>query len=455
MIVMSKQPYAGGLLAALVVLCLIPPAHGQEAQTVTLEEALYRALEQNVTVRLAETDVEARSSAVTAEWGDFLPSLGLNVAPSQTYGTSFDETTGQVSQEQIRSAYGQVRSDINLFNGFADVASLKEARRSQDASEQALSRTRQDVLFGVIEEFFGVLRAQEQVRIQEENLEAQRRQLEQVTGFTEVGERPISDRYQQETALAQAERDLLQAERDAKLAQTRLKQILELEPLQDYRFVAPSVDTTALAAETHELEPLLQEAYQRRADLDAQEARIAAAGQGVRVARSGYWPTVSLSASMSSRYTSLQDQIDFSDQFFDLNRQESFGLSINIPLFNRMQTRSRVDEAQARRRSAELEMESLRKDVALDVEQALFDYRMVQQDLEVARRQQRAARRALEATEERYRLGAADIVELARSRSEYVSAASGLVQARYNLLIQRKQIDYATGRLDPRQPVFE
>ena len=69
--------------------------------------------------------------------------------------------------------------------------------------------------------------------------------------------------------------------------------------------------------------------------------------------------------------------------------------------------------------------------------------------MRAAEAQQRAAALALDASQERYRVGAATLVELTQARTSQVGAASALVTARYNLLFQQTLLDYYVGDLDP------
>lgn len=447
-----------GLL--LCVLCMLPSrAFAQEARTISIDEAVDIALERNVTLRQASNNLDAQSAQVLAERGDFLPDLGVSLTPVQRYGTTFDQTAGAFTSEQTQSFSGTVRTNLNLFNGFADVASLNQAQNTLEQRSQTVERTRQTVVFDVVSTFLDVISNREQIRIREENLESQQQQLDQIREFTRVGSRPISDLYQQEAAVAQAEFQLLQAERQLQLSRTRLIQTLQLDPFGQYDFVVAELDEeTALVPDSYELERLMREAFSRRADLKAQELAISATRQGVRVAQSSYWPSITLSGSVSGNYSSTTEDalgVGFSDQIFDDRRSESLVLSVNVPLFNRFQTRNQVQQAQVRHENARLDLEALQQDVALQVRQAYLDYQTAAKNLDVTAKQLRAAERALQAAEERYDVGAATLVELSQVRADYVQAASDRVNARYNFVFQEKLIEYYTGVLNPSGPLFE
>ncbi len=165
------------------------------------------------------------------------------------------------------------------------------------------------------------------------------------------------------------------------------------------------------------------------------------------MARSGYWPDVTLSAGYSSAYTSVSP-FSFDEQL-DQRRGGSVGLNLSVPLFDRRSTANATRRAELRTQSERLTLENLRQDVALQVRRVQLDYRAAREQLTAAQAQQRAGDLALETVQKRYRAGAATLVELSQARASQVQAASALVSARYNLLFQRTLADYYLGELDP------
>ncbi|MGH8286875.1 MAG: TolC family protein [Steroidobacteraceae bacterium] len=118
---------------------------------------------------------------------------------------------------------------------------------------------------------------------------------------------------------------------------------------------------------------MLEQAYAQRADLRSEEARVAAAAQAVRVARSGRWPTVSLTTGYGTSYTSASD-FGLTDQF-DQRRGGSVSLGFSIPLFDRGTTRAATRRAELEADSARIAFESRRNEVGLDVRRAHLDFR--------------------------------------------------------------------------------
>ena len=199
---------------------------------------------------------------------------------------------------------------------------------------------------------------------------------------------------------------------------------------------------------------MLGRAYERRSDLEARSLYIRAAEQGIRAARSTYWPSINLSGGIGSSYSDVR-LLSFQDQFFSDNRSGSVGISFTMPLFDRLTTRNNVQQARVEYNNRLLELDDARQGIAVQVRQAYLDYQTAEKQLAVTDVQLRAATHALDADQERYNLGAATLVELAQARAQQVQASSSWVQARYDFLFQEKLLDYYTGILDPSTTLFD
>ncbi len=443
--------FVTAVVAALSFFAVARSAAAQETRVITFEEAVRIALEQNVNLRQAANNADLQSRLAYQERMNFLPSLSFSSSGFRGSGFVTDQAGRNIAYSNT-SVNGSFNAGVNVFNGFGDVASLRQARYSEEAGDLTYDRTRQNVVFNVATMFVELVNAREQIQIQQENLEAQRQQLAQIEEFTRVGARPISDLFQQQAQVAQAELQVLNAERSAQIAKTQLIQVVQLDPFGEYEFVTPDVAEGALQLQQYELNQLLQAAFAQRADIRAQQARIEAAEQGIRVARSSYWPTVDLGYNLRSNFSpdddgSLMDQLD-------INRGTEFGFRVSVPIFDQFNRGTNVQRAQVNYRNAELELQDMQQEVALQVRQAYLDYLTNQKRLEVTEKQVAAAEQALEAERERYNVGAATLVELSQAQATYVQAASNQAQARYDFIFQGKLIDYYVGRLDPSQPLL-
>lgn len=441
-----------GMLLILVLMGWQGRALAQETRSITFNEAVNIALQQNINLKIVANTTELNAIAIRQQRANFYPDLYLSGQGSQNYGRNFIAEEGRILDMTTEQLGFNIGSNVNLFSGFGDVAGLKQARLATEAAELDYDRARQSVVFQVMFNYLTLIEQGEQIRVLQENLESQQQQLDQVQGLVEVGNRPPSDLYQQQAAVAAAELAVVEAQQAYQVTESTLIQVLQLDPFGQYEFVAPQVDDDIDVEQAYPLDELLERAYSQRPDLRARETEIDAAREGIRVANSTRWPTVGLGFGYGTNYTTA-DQFGLFDQF-DQRRGGSISLNLSIPIFDRFLTGLNVQRAEVAENNAELALESARQDVAVQVRQARLDLLSAQKRLEVSATQERAAQQALEVEEERYAVGVGTLVELSLARAEYVRAASGRVTAKYDYIFQTKLIDYYLGVLDPREPLF-
>ena len=446
----------GLALTALLLFLLVTagPVNAQQVRRITFNEAVQIALEQNVSLKKAANRLEQSAIVLSNERMAFYPDLSFSSNGSQNYGRNFIMHEGRIVNTTVETFNIGANANVNLFNGFADVASLKAAQLDLEASDLDLERARQTVVFNVMENYLTLISRREQIAVQEENLAAQRQQLERIQAFTEVGSRPISDLYQQQAEVANAELQLVNAQRAFQLAEVNLIQTLQLDPFAQYEFVTPSVDEIETSPRRYEMEQLLRQAFSQRADLKSVQSSIEAARQSIRAARSTYWPRINLRANYGTNYSTALEGFDLWEQF-NQARGGSVGLSLTLPIFDRFATRNAVQQARVQFDNARLDLEDVQQSIAVQVRQAYLDYLLAEKTLEVTDTQLRSAELALEAATERYNVQAATLVEVTQARAAYVRAVTDRVNARYDFLFRAKLIDYYLGSLDPSEPLFE
>lgn len=475
-----------GLLAMACVALLLPaPLRAQEPRAITFEDAVERALVRSTDVLRARAQLDASGTVQTREKMDFLPELSLSTRGTRSFGRSFSQAEGAILSESNDIVDAGLSVSMNLFDGLESFASLRQASLREDANRLRLDRAREDAVFQVVEGFTNLIQARELATVREEELTAANELLAQVRGLVEVGRRPVSDLYQQEAAQAEAEAALVEARQQAGLAETQLIQTLQLDPLGEYDFISPELPEEPAPPVDYRLEDLLELALERRSDLEAVERGYEASDEGVTMARSGYFPSLSLSFNYGSNWSSNSLQPvpgtgtdprvvaitpdgggepvmfevpgsgtepvfvrpDFLDQM-DGRRGGSVSLSLSVPVFSGWQTKAEVAQAEAERLTARYDLQDQRQLVALQVRQALLDYESAVARQGATERRRLAAERAWQASNRRYELGAATFVEVVQARSTLAAARSAAIQARFAVLLAQRLIEYHTGGLD-------
>lgn len=446
---MSHRPSL--LAVALFLGAAVPVTTQAVAQSATnqrieFKDAIAIALKSNLAVRQAQNASDLGDATVAQQKQQLLPDLRLSLSGAENVGRSFNQSEGTVVDQQSQALSSGLSSSLTLFDGGRTRASIRSAQASADASDNDLARARQTAVFTVASGYVALSNQQEQLRVQQENLTAQQAQLDLIQKLVDGGVRPTSDLYQQQATVASARLSIAQASRAVELAKIDLIQALQLDPLRSYDFVAPSLAPSATRA-TYNLDSLVTRAYAARADLDAGEARATAAAQDVKIAQASKLPQLSVTGSYSSAFSSASE-LSLADQL-NQRRGGSVGVGISIPLFDRGSASVAEQKARIAEENARLTLDNERQAVALDVRRAYLDELSAREQLAAADAQLTAASQAVTMAEQRYKAGAATLVEVTQARATNVQAASAVAAARNNLVLQQAMMAYYTGDLDP------
>ena len=448
-LLVSSRMFCVGLLAFVTL-----AASAQVPQEITFQDAVRIALDQNIQLRQSANQVRFSEIDVRSARAAYLPNFNVNTGGGTNFGLSFDTNVGELRTTANSRFNVNAGTSVTLFDGFQRQSNLRQSRLNVTANDFSLDRQRQWVVYQVAEQFLLYIQQNEQIAIQRENLAATQQQLAQIEEFVRVGTRPVSDLYLQQAEVESAELSILQTERQAQNVMYQLIQTLQLDPLGSYRLVVPELQDEYLVPEEYNLDDLIMRARQQRSDLRAQEVSVLAARQGLRAASGSMLPQLRFSAGAGTSYNSGIKAVDFGGQL-ERNRSESISLSVSVPVFNGLRTRTQKQRAQVSYENARLSVEATQQQVGVEVRAAYHDYLIAEKQLEVFARQLVYRQQALDAVREQYNVGAATLVELTRAQSDFVQASQDAITARYTIFVRKRLIRYFTGELDPNQPLFD
>ncbi len=435
----------------LLLIGMVAQAAAQQPRSITLDEAIEIALENNFEIELSRSNIDRSESQFRRQRAEFLPNLNASFGGTRTIGRQFDPAAVAFDDFTTNNLSASISTSVVIFNGFRNINELRSARLGIESAEERYQRTRESIIFEAAARFLDVLLAAELLEINQENLEASNKQLEQVIAQVEVGMRPIVDQYSQESVVANNELSVIQSENVLNLNKLRLARLLQLDPLAEFEFVAPGIREEELVVKDYNLREMIDIALVNRRDYLASEMEVERARYDLSISQAGGMPQVSLSAGVSTAYRDQQRVegavLPFSDQFFDVNINRSMGFNISVPIFNRRQTRNQVEQRRIDFKDAELRLEDFRQEVFLELQQAYNDYMGYAKELEATEKAVIAAEKAYETEQERYNVGSATLIELTNANNEFIRASSNRIQAMYQFIFQEKVLDFFLGRL--------
>jgi len=445
------RPRRIGAIPGAVALLLILPGTGAFAaakqETFTLTSAVETALLRNIDMRQGKNQIQAKDIEVRQQKALFHPDLNLSGQVSRQTGRApTGESDEYDTQNVTRTSIG-LTSRLNLFNGFHDTSALRQAKTELAATRRDVSRLREEIIYQTVNLYVAVVSAEELVRVEEENLAAQREQLKLIAAFQEAGRRPLADLYLQQAETARAEYRLLNARRNVRVNTHLLLEFMGLDPGTPCRFSGlKTPDPDPGKTPNPDSDRRVAEALARRPDLLAQSERLEAARLGIRSARSGFWPSLDLTLSTGTSTSSLvADIYPYSQQAWENNPYASLGLTLALPLADRATTRTQVARARLNLENERLAAERLELQIATEVRQAVEDHRTSREEVAVTETQLKYSRQSLDSTEARYRANAATLAELSLARSQLLQAHYDGIIARHALFLRRAALAYVGG----------
>jgi len=436
-------------IAAWIVIGLVPailPAATEPESTMTLKKAVEIGLKQNPDLQVARNLARSSEISLKKARGAFLPNLAVTSSGSRQTGQSVDPVTGDYTSSAYTRFSMNASSSLTLFDGFANSSGYRKARENRDAASADLERTRQGIIYSVTQQYINSLTARSFVDVEKENRRAQENLLTQINAFFKAGRRPVADLYQQQAEIAATDYRLQDAEQARQVARITLLQSLGMAPDLEVQLREPLVDTMIdqLRTQVEGINGSSPDEYDR-ADITAQEKRVAAAGYGIKSARSGYYPSLAATAGVGSSYSSSIPDADLGDQLLDRNLSASLSLNLSIPIFDRGQTRQNVAAAKVQKDNEQIDLASLRRRAEAEVRQAVLNWENASKQLASAASQLKYARAAMKSMEDRYRASAATLTEVSQSRAQYRQARYNHIAARYTLLLRGLEIFYSRG----------
>jgi outer membrane protein len=423
-----------GVVSAIVATGLAaqqPPVVPQAPLQITLPEAVRRALEVQPSVVQARGAVSSAGWQKRAAYGAFLPTVTLNTSAfRQNTASNVNGFLASAGTFQYNSG---VSASLDLFTGFRRLAAYRNADATEDAADAGLVSQSYQVTATTAQVFFTALANEELVHVAQAQVERTRVELQTAVNKFQAGAATRSDTLTATVDLGNALLALLQAQANQATAQANLgRQVGVDRPVRavaDTAFPLPP-DTTTLRAAALERAPLVVQTA-------AQERAAAAAAT---ISRSSYWPALSATYSTSSQ--GLMQPWNG----FDTNRNlNQLRIGLSWTLFNGFLREQTVAQNAATLDFAKAQAADARRQIYAQLTQQIAATFTAWAQIAIAGADVAAATEAVRVQQERYRLGAGTLLDLLTAQANLTQAAVSQVQARYNYLIARAQLEAIVG----------
>lgn len=435
------------LSAIAALACLAASLQAQE--TWSLRRCIDYAIEHNIDIRQAANTAEQSAVEVnTAKWAR-LPNLNGGAGQSWNWGRTQtavpDETTGDYSTVYVNTASNgtnmQLSTSIPLFTGLELPNQYALAKLNLKAATADLEKAKEDISINIASAYLQVLFNQELHEVALGQVELSLQQCKRIEGLAGVGKASNAEVADAKARVAQDRMTAVQTENDYRLALLTLSQLIELDSPEDFVLESPSTAITPSPIPSPD--DIYQTALTGKASIRAAQYRLEGSRHSVRIAQSGFYPQLSLNGSLGTNYYSTINRT-FHQQMGD-NFSKYLGLSLNIPLFNRLATRNRVRTARLQQESYALQLDNAKKTLYKEIQQAWYNATAAESKYASSHTATLASEESFRLMTQKYENGKANAVEFNEAKQNLMKAQSDELQAKYDYLFRTKILDFYKG----------
>lgn len=349
-------------------------AAGSSAQSWSLDDCMKYAVKHATEVKREVVNVRQRKQDYRHAVAGFLPTVSGGVQGQYAWGRNIDPETNTYNNVTTFNNYYQLYAELNVFDGFATINALKQAKLSRDYSATAMRKIQDDRAIDVMQKYVDAAYAEASIQIASEKLNESKRMLAKMKRLYELGEKGRPDVVQMESQVAEDEYNLTHQENVAKQSLLALKSAmnfpvdeeLKLELKSGYKEVSESgVNYEIVYQGFQHISP----------DLKSAEYEVERARYDYKIAKGRLLPSLSLGGGISTNYyknLSQKGQYDgFASQFRN-NQGEYLALTLSIPIYNSDRWHS-VKKAHNDWQLAQVNLEETRRKLHDQIAQAVMD----------------------------------------------------------------------------------
>ena len=410
----------------------------------TLRECVDYAVKNNLQVINNQYNNDIQSKNLAMAKNDYLPTVSGSVSNSASFGQT-QGFTGSIGRNDNFNNSANIGANMQVYNGGRIRKTAEKSQYDLTASLLDTEKTKNDVSLQVAQLYLQVLLNKEVKKITDESVNNAEKVLNRAKITTEVGTTAKTVEAEATASLAREKQRQKSAEIDIERSLFNLAMLLQLKEFKEFDVQEVPLPRM-LAAPLNSTDNIINTAYENQPQVKAAETRILSAQKQIEIANTAFYPSLLVSAGLSTSYQNLFNYSEntFSKQYKD-NFGQNLGLSLNIPIFNKGNTKLQVEQAKISENIAKNTLEQQKLSVRQDVQKAYFDANANYENFMAAVEAEKSTKLALDFAEKSYEAGRSTIYDLNNARNNYVNAQSTVSQAKYNYIFSMKLLNFYAG----------
>ncbi|HEY9184147.1 MAG TPA: TolC family protein [Salegentibacter sp.] len=455
-------------------------ATAQEDNKWTLQECVNYALENNISIKQSELNVELSEIEKLDAIGNLLPNVNASATNAWNTGLTQNVTTGILQTQTTRNFSAGITASMSLFDGLRNFKQIQRSKISQLSAQYSLEKMKDDITLFVADSYLQVLFSKQNLEVLRLQNEVTLEQLERTQELVDAGSLPRGDLLEIRATNADEKQRMIVAQNNIKISLINLAQLLRIDDYENFDVVDRDYDIFGSDILENSVYEIIDRAREERFELKIAEANRDLAEKDVEIAKGAYMPTLGAFFNYNTResgmgritgvtidpqdptreigvvestgevvvapntMTTIGNPLPFFEQL-QRNDGITYGVQLSIPVFNGFATRNQVKRAEVNAQRAVYEMEQAELDLEANIYQAYVDAQGAFEAYEAALVAANAQEQAYDYATQRYDVGLTNAFDYSQSKLRYENAQREVVRTKYDYIFKLKVIELYFG----------
>lgn len=430
----------------LLPIGLLLASYQMQAEEWSLRKCVDYAIEHNISIKQRENVKRQQQLQLSNAKNSRLPNLDGSVSQNFSFGRGLTSDNTYTNKSTSSTSFS-LGTSVPLFTGLRIPNTIKLNKLNLEASTADLEKAKNDISVQVAQAYVQILYSMEIADVARRQVSIDSMQVVRLQAMIDNGKASEAELAQQKATLAQGRLTATQAQNQYEQAVLTLTQLLELPSADKFTVERPKVGDIDSNNEKYSVETIYAEALGVKPEVKAEELRLKGSEYNINIARSGWYPQLSLSAGLGTNYykTSGFKGESFSDQMKN-NFSQYIGLNLSVPIFNRFQTRNSVRSAKIERETQQLQLDNVKKSLYKEIQQACQAANAASAKYASSIEAGKSSNAAFRLMQAKYENGKANITEFNEAKNNLMKAESDLAQAKYEFVFQTTLVDFYRGK---------
>lgn len=411
---------------------------------ISLQDAIDIALEKNINIKQSELNLDNSELGRSDAIGNFLPTIGASANHQWNVGRGINVTTNII--EEITTQFSSATASIGLpiYNGSRNVNQLHRANLEILASKYQLEDIKDDVKLFVANSYLQIMFNKEILKVQKSQLEITKVEYERTQDLINSGIFSPRQIFEIEANLASQEQSVVQAENNLRDAKLNLAQVLLLDDYENFDIANEDFSIPFSDILENSPKEIFEKAKTFRNDIKLAETNISIAEKDIQISKSFRLPSITSFYSWNTRISYVENLPSFQDQF-DLNKGQTYGFGINIPIFQGRAISNNIQRTKINLERLKFQYEQEKLNLENTVYQAYNDLVGAIKLYDASNKTVKSLRSAFEDATDRYLLGSLNSFDFIQSKQAYEASVSENIRAKFDYIFRLKVLEFYFG----------